>query len=496
MTKRSTKSRLLLSALSLLVCISMFVGSTFAWFTDSVSSVNNIIKSGNLDLKVSYKPVGSSDEWKEVGSDTVLFGEKALYEPGYTEAVWFKVENIGSLAFRYNMAVDVYEEIPGTNVFGTTFNLSEYLDVKSMTTIDSGAVDYYSTRASLDNFAFNPVSLKNKNVEVAKNMVALPGDVLYALVILEMPTTVGNEANHNGKNIPEIRFAVNAFATQVPNEEDSFGPDYDAGSKFDEHKTVSEPQTEGDLTLTEDVVSVDAPLYRNYEATTGYTVNGNGNTVTMVASEEQTFDWIGGTIPLMAMVFSSEDGALVTVNDLTIAGTMQSVMAGNYENSNQGRHNTEFNNVNIVNPQVVSLSAGISPALSVYGRLTMNNCNVYGATLSPLDTDPMWPVYDVALTNYSDTTVNGGKLGSIITWAKMKLTLVGAEVESIRPNGDMNTNAAYGITVDADSTVGTIDLSNIANKSKINITIEDGATVGKIIANGVEYDSIADWQNA
>ena len=36
--KKSVKRALLLSALSLLACVSMLIGSTFAWFTDSVKS--------------------------------------------------------------------------------------------------------------------------------------------------------------------------------------------------------------------------------------------------------------------------------------------------------------------------------------------------------------------------------------------------------------------------------------------------------------------------
>ena len=51
MTKqKSTKRALLLSALSLLMCVSMLIGSTFAWFTDSVTSGNNKIVAGNLDV--------------------------------------------------------------------------------------------------------------------------------------------------------------------------------------------------------------------------------------------------------------------------------------------------------------------------------------------------------------------------------------------------------------------------------------------------------------
>ncbi|MBQ7661081.1 MAG: hypothetical protein IJS44_03410 [Clostridia bacterium] len=38
-----TRKALLLSAMSLLLCISMLLGTTFAWFTDSVTSSGNRI---------------------------------------------------------------------------------------------------------------------------------------------------------------------------------------------------------------------------------------------------------------------------------------------------------------------------------------------------------------------------------------------------------------------------------------------------------------------
>ncbi|MBO5200458.1 MAG: hypothetical protein J6B93_04170, partial [Clostridia bacterium] len=36
----STKKALLMSVLSVLVCFTMLLGTTFAWFTDSVTSTN------------------------------------------------------------------------------------------------------------------------------------------------------------------------------------------------------------------------------------------------------------------------------------------------------------------------------------------------------------------------------------------------------------------------------------------------------------------------
>ena len=55
MTKaKSAKRALLMSALALLMCVSMLVGSTFAWFTDSVTSAGNIIKSGTLEVTMEW----------------------------------------------------------------------------------------------------------------------------------------------------------------------------------------------------------------------------------------------------------------------------------------------------------------------------------------------------------------------------------------------------------------------------------------------------------
>ena len=50
--KNATRSALLTSIISLLLCVSMLVGTTFAWFTDEVKSGTNLIAAGNLDVEV------------------------------------------------------------------------------------------------------------------------------------------------------------------------------------------------------------------------------------------------------------------------------------------------------------------------------------------------------------------------------------------------------------------------------------------------------------
>ena len=51
MTNRvSTKRALVLSLLSMLLCVSMLVGSTYAWFTDTATTAVNKIQAGTLDV--------------------------------------------------------------------------------------------------------------------------------------------------------------------------------------------------------------------------------------------------------------------------------------------------------------------------------------------------------------------------------------------------------------------------------------------------------------
>ena len=83
-SSKSTKRALLTSALALLMCVTMLVGATFAWFTDTASTGVNKIQAGNLDLEVQYRTTGDG-EWKTLDKASDLFGaEGTLFEPGHT----------------------------------------------------------------------------------------------------------------------------------------------------------------------------------------------------------------------------------------------------------------------------------------------------------------------------------------------------------------------------------------------------------------------------
>ena len=110
--RKSTKRALLMSFLSILLCVSMLIGTTYAWFTDSVTSAGNIIKSGNLDVEM-YWADGKEDpanaNWKDASAGAIF--DYDLWEPGYAEVRHIKIANEGSLALKYQLSIVANGEV-------------------------------------------------------------------------------------------------------------------------------------------------------------------------------------------------------------------------------------------------------------------------------------------------------------------------------------------------------------------------------------------------
>ncbi len=232
-SSKNTKRTLLASILSLILCAEMLVGSTFAWFTDSVTSGRNKIVAGNLDVEL-YAKVG--DTYTKVTEDTNLFREDTLWEPGHLEVINLKIENLGTLALKYKLGINIVSEKFGTNVNGKTFALSRFMnfalinDEKTFAS-HAEAVNAMTTAAvytRLSGIAGDD-SAKSSGIlyPSAKATPEKPSSRFVTLIVY-MPTSVGNDANYkSGTEAPEIDLGINLFAEQTPYEEDSFDNKYD-----------------------------------------------------------------------------------------------------------------------------------------------------------------------------------------------------------------------------------------------------------------------------
>ena len=240
---KSTKRALLVSVMAMVICFTMLLGTTFAWFTDSETSTNNIIVSGNLDVKFEYY---DGDSWEVIESDTELFNNDALWEPGYTEVVYVKVTNIGSLALTSQVGINIVgTEITSTSVKNTPLVLSEHIQygVKDLTNTFS---KYDTAEAAISALGTNHAALSNiKTTAYASEKCELDvNEVNYYAIVVYMPTSVGNEANYdkNGGAVqPKIVLGINVVATQMAKESDHYNDQYDAGAKDDELVAPNHP---------------------------------------------------------------------------------------------------------------------------------------------------------------------------------------------------------------------------------------------------------------
>ena len=223
---KHTKRALLASVLSIVLCLTMLVGSTFAWFTDSVTSANNKIVAGNLDIGLEY----SSDmaSWADVKDSDTVFDKDALWEPGYTQVVYFRITNNGELAMKYQFGTNLLVNYIGKTVAGADIDLTKFIKFGIAENITEAYADRDAARNAVASTAidFSTYFVNGKLLEAGASTVV-------AMVVF-MPTETDNSANHSGKpeDVPYIEFGVSVVATQQAYESDSMGDDYDANAQY------------------------------------------------------------------------------------------------------------------------------------------------------------------------------------------------------------------------------------------------------------------------
>lgn len=147
------------------------------------------------------------------------------------------------MALKYQLGVNVVSEIEGVNQTGKTFKLSDFIMFGLVDGVN-GETDAFTT--SKDAIA----SIREKQALSAgytEFSSLLPNNEEYVALVVYMPTTVNNIANHNGVNIPEINLGIECLATQYTHEYDSFGNQYDADAKYPLYGNIIDAGEEGDV---------------------------------------------------------------------------------------------------------------------------------------------------------------------------------------------------------------------------------------------------------
>ena len=267
----SSKKALLLSVLSMVICVSMLIGSTFAWFTDSATANVNEIKSGNLEIALEMSKDGGNT-WETVNDNSRLdflvngalpAGDATiLWEPGCTfELPLLRVRNSGNLALKYQVVIS-----------GATGD-TKLLDVIKFTAYVG------------DDTQGTTVNVKDGSA-VAKGMLVpaeKADETNKSEQTIKISAHMDETANNNYKNLTLKDIKISVVATQATYEYDSNSNQYDAGAEM----VYPEGITNDSFAENQTSVDSDGNFYTSFKDAMAGVANGG----TIYLKEGSTIDF-------------------------------------------------------------------------------------------------------------------------------------------------------------------------------------------------------------
>lgn len=350
------------SLLCLVLCVTMFMGTSYAWFTSEVNNTGNEIYIGMLDVELQKK---TGESWTTLDSTsqnaTKLFDSNARWEPGYTALETIKIVNEGDLAFKYELTF-TDGKITG-EAAPSLVDAAKWFDVWVYHTEDNEIptpADYEEIKATdsgwthvgtlADALSDGKVVLEGKMDQKAVTANE-PTVHTYTIALHMNGETIedGQKDALNGLMGQKMELNVKLVATQLNSETDGFGnSDYDAPDFVD-----LTPESVEDGTLTVETSGV-YRLSGNFGATLTVNVPA-GATVTLDGSDAT----VAGAIKLgyeggVAHSYDSVKGA-EKIGEYTITGfTSESICVAAYNtNINIVNNKVEFINVDSANVDVV-----------------------------------------------------------------------------------------------------------------------------------------------
>lgn len=369
-----TKKSLKASGLALLLCIAMLIGTTFAWFTDSITNSGNKIEAGNLDVTLSE---WNGEAYVEVTNEPIFDYDK--WEPGYTDAAAVKIENKGSLALKYK--VDFVSE----ETSETANKLAQVIDVYYL----KGGIAPENMPNSFEDLTkkdFQKLGtlsdfLNKKEGAATGKLKATASD--YAIIALHMQESASNE--YQDLNVGQ-GFDIVINATQLNMETDGFGnPDYDMDAEnpvvvstpAELEQAVKEGGTvelkkdmtlKTPLSLTSEKVKIDLNDKKLTAKGTGHAIEAKGTAEVTVSDGK-----LSSANENAAVVFA-QGSAKVSVENCDIEYSAK----GGYAVCTNGSYSKDtvitMRNTNITYKKGY---ACYFPA----GNITLKNCNVKGAVI-------------------------------------------------------------------------------------------------------------------
>ena len=203
-TNKTSKRALLTSVLSIALCLSMLIGTTFAWFTDTASTAVNKIQAGTLDVDIvdadNNTLNGKTLYFRDVNGKTNI-----LWEPGATFNLdTFRIVNKGNLALKYKVVI--------SGIDGS----AELLNVINFTVKKGDAA---------------PVELAGwEGVLLPEGATPAGGADVKTTGVIAISGKMDEQAGNQYQGLSIDGLGITVYATQAQYESDSKDNTYDAGA--------------------------------------------------------------------------------------------------------------------------------------------------------------------------------------------------------------------------------------------------------------------------
>ncbi len=221
---KATKRALLMSIMSIFICLTMLIGSTFAWFTDTATTGVNTIKSGNLDveLEMSYD---DGTTWLDAENKTLEFrnangSSDILWEPGAEfKLPQLRIRNNGNLALKYKVVVS---GLTGDMMLANVLDVNLSVNGAAKNTVGTLTQVMALNAAEVDGIIHGELAASKTSS------------------VYEVSLKMQEGANNDYMNKTLSGLYITVYATQDDVEWDSWSNDYDAGATYSDEATIVE----------------------------------------------------------------------------------------------------------------------------------------------------------------------------------------------------------------------------------------------------------------
>ena len=440
MKGKATKRALVSSIISIVLCVTMLIGTTFAWFTDTASTAVNKIQAGTLLVDI-VDANGNTLEGKEltfVKDEDALDGEEVLWEPGVTYKTGeFYIKNEGNLALKYKVMV--------SGVSGNT-KLLEAIEF----TVQKGDADAVALEGWEGVLLPEGETSDALDVEKTKPIT----------IIGHMKESAGNEY----QDLAIEGIAITVVASQYTYEYDSIG------NTYDENAAYLNTDAEGNI-----IISNAAELH--YLAATSseeYRNPYDGKTVILTNDIDLAgVEW--SPIIARGMTF---DGQSHTISNFQVNGTKNLGLFGEL-------HACTIKNLNVTNATVIGVGRVGAIVGQGLGDTVIEGCTVKNSTV----TAATW--WDPAEKSGQGYWNDGDKVGALIGHfsalnSTLKITncsVEGCTITGYRDIGGLAGCGSYEATVSGNTVKTTKIVQNLINGYKTITPTTVGEIVGRFDAS-------------